>query len=252
MSKKINYYTGCNLKVNKSKSFTHKIRDTYISEGFKSIIKKGKIYILRKFNYNLSKLNYTIFRRYFTVNQRKYRYYNKPLNSERNIEIPFTFSIVNKYKNKNILEVGNVLSNFFKFDHDIVDKYEITDNVINKDIIRFNTNKKYDLVISVSTIEHVGFDEPTKQKGKSLLAIKKMISLVKKGGMIFITVPLGYNPEIDDIIRSKRINFSEEFFLKRVSWFNTWKQTDMQSALKQKYGSKYPAANSVAFLIFIK
>ena len=79
-----------------------------------------------------------------------------------------------------------------------------------------------------------------------------MIDLVKRGGLVFLTVPLGYNPEIDDIVKNKRVSFSETYFLKRVSWLNTWKQTDLQSALKCKYGSRYPAANSVAFLMFRK
>lgn len=174
MGKKIVYYPGYNLRVNKSRSLMQRIKDTYVKGGLRSLIKKVITYIFHyKVVYYLRKIDYTFFRRYFIVNGRKFRYYYKSVNSERIIEIPFTFQLINKYRNGKILEVGNVMSNYFKFDHDIIDKYEIAEHVLNKDIIKFNTNKRYDLIISVSTIEHVGFDEPVRQKGKSLLAIKK-------------------------------------------------------------------------------
>lgn len=64
-----------------------------------------------------------------------------------------------KYKGRKILEVGNVLSHYFPVNHDIVDKYEKADGVINQDVIDFYPSKRYDLIISISTLEHVGWDE---------------------------------------------------------------------------------------------
>jgi hypothetical protein len=55
--------------------------------------------------------------------------------------------------------VGNVLSHYFSVNHDVVDKYEKAEGVINRDIIDFHPSKEYDLIISISTLEHVGWDE---------------------------------------------------------------------------------------------
>ena len=43
--------------------------------------------------------------------------------------------------------------------HDVLDKYEKGNNVINDDVVSFSTEVKYDLIVSVSTLEHVGWDE---------------------------------------------------------------------------------------------
>jgi len=67
--------------------------------------------------------------------------------------------MVRKYRGKNILEIGNVLSRHIKLEHDILDKYETAKGVINEDIVDFKSEKKYDLIISISTLEHVGWDE---------------------------------------------------------------------------------------------
>ena len=44
-----------------------------------------------------------------------------------------------------LLEIGNVLSHYFKWDHDVVDKYEKVEGVINEDVVDFRPSKKYDI-----------------------------------------------------------------------------------------------------------
>ncbi len=104
----------------------------------------------------------------------------------------------------------------------------------------------------MSTIEHIGFDEPVKEEDKSKKAINKILDLLNDKGTAVITVPLVYNPEIDSLIKNNEIEFTDKFLLKRVSRFNSWKQCTIEEALVCKYGSKYPGANSVAFLIYKK
>ena len=200
-------------------------------------------------------MNYLMFNKFFILDGKKYHYFINIYNSvvtERVVEIPFAKEFLSKNRGKSILEIGNVLSHYFSINHEIVDKYETNHRIINVDIIDFSTEKKYDLIISISTIEHVGFDEPHKDKGKSKKAILKIIDLLNSNGTAIITVPLGYNPEIDSIILSNEVSFTKKYFLKRVSIWNLWKETTMVDALKYKYGQKYPAANSEAFLIFNK
>jgi hypothetical protein len=52
-----------------------------------------------------------------------------------------------------------VLSYYFKVDHDILDKYEIIDGVINEDVVDFNPLKRYDLIISILSLPSVGWYE---------------------------------------------------------------------------------------------
>lgn len=207
--------------------------------------------------YYLIKLNYLTRNQYFIVAGKKYKYHLKKMQSvdnEQAIEVPYSLAFVLNNKTHNFLEVGNVLSNYFDMQHDVVDKYETADGIINKDICSYDTEKRYDLIVSISTVEHIGYDELNKVKGKALRSIRSMMKLLKKNGKLLISVPLNYNLEIDNIIVNKKIQFSEKHFMKRVSWFNIWKETNQADALKYKYNRKYrnSAANAVSFLIYKK
>ncbi len=84
----------------------------------------------------------------------------------------------------------------------IVDKYEKAIGVINEDICNFKPSKKYDLIISISTLEHVGFDEKPRDPCKVLRAIENLKSLLAVGGKLVAILPVGYNPYLDELIKS--------------------------------------------------
>ncbi len=253
------YYDGYNIADEEEKrSFLMKLRMVYRREGLFVLLKKILIFTIFRIDYYLFAIDYAIFNRYFIVGNKKIQYFINIYNAvqnERVIEIPFAKEYLFKSENKDVLKIGNVLSHYFNVHHTIVDKYEKTPGVIDIDILDFNSDEKYDLIISISTIEHIGFDEPIKENGKSEKAMLKIIELLNNKGTALITVPLGYNPEIDSILKNNLINFTERHFLKRVSKWNLWKETTLEDALKYKYGSKgltYPTANSVAFLLYKK
>ncbi|TAK16890.1 MAG: hypothetical protein EPO37_07710, partial [Nitrosarchaeum sp.] len=77
--------------------------------------------------------------------------------NERSVEIPLAIDMLKKNNGKNILEIGNVTSNYCNIPHIVVDKYEKETNIINQDVIDFNSKAKFDLIISISTLEHVGW-----------------------------------------------------------------------------------------------
>ena len=254
--KKSIYFTGYNiLNEKREESKLERLKTIYKTEGIKSLIEKTYAYIIYRIHYILYKTNYMLCNKFFILDGKQYHYFINLYNSvtgERVIEIPFAKEFVLRNRDKSILEFGNVLSHYFEVNYEIVDKYEIGPHIINVDIIDFNTVRKYDLIISVSTLEHVGFDELLKEAGKSKKAILKIMDLLNSNGTAVITVPFGYNPEIDAIIINNEINFTKKYFLKRVSRLNLWKETTMEDALKYKYGQKYPNANSVAFLLYTK
>ncbi len=182
-----------------------------------------------------------------------YKYYsrNSFLLSERAVELPIALSFYKRNKHDTVLEVGNVMHHIMCIPkgYDILDKYEIGKNIINEDVVDYKPNKKYDMIISVSTMEHVGFDEAEKYPNKSLTAIKNIMKLLKPRGKLLITVPLCYNPAIDLMIRKHKIKFTHSYFLKRISQWNYWVSTNAKNALQLKYNSKYRAANAIAVLI---
>lgn len=170
----------------------------------------------------------------FILNGKHYQYfyhwYNRTWYNERAVEIPIVWDIV-KNCNGDILEIGNVLSHYFKVDHDIVDKFEHGKNVVNADVIDFIPSKKYDMVVSISTLEHIGFDEDRYSydwegdPNKFLKALDKMKECCKDSGKIIFTYPVCFNRFIDDAVKNKKIPFKEIFFMVKTSDFN-WIETD--------------------------
>ncbi|TFF88341.1 MAG: hypothetical protein EU549_03210 [Promethearchaeota archaeon] len=192
----------------------------------------------------------------FIFKGEKYRYfhhlYNMTWENERAVELPIIKSILTRYKGRNILELGNVLSHYFNINHDIIDKYENRPGIINKDIISFDTNKKYDLIISISTLEHIGYDEYPRDPSKIAKTIKKLRDLKKENGEIVITFPTGYNPYLDSFIKSKKIQFDEIYYMKRLTKDNRWKEVkDLNKIINLKFGEPYPNANGL-IVAFIK
>ena len=155
----------------------------------------------------------------FIFNNKKYKYFKHPYNStytnERAVEIPIFKDLVDKYKDKRILEVGNVMKNYHSFKHDIVDLYEIDEGVINKDIRDYKTDKKYDLIISVSTIEHVDeLVDSTSEQG-ILDALDSMRNLIAPFGDIYISVPIAPNPSLNNLIINNKLGLKEAYYMKK-------------------------------------
>jgi len=174
-----------------------------------------------------------------------YSYSNFTFLNERAVEVPIVRKIWNQNTGRRILEVGNVLSQYYPVEHDVLDKYERVDGIINQDVVDFNPEKKYDLIICISTLEHVGWDERPKDPEKLLRAIDNLRELLDKQGEIIVTIPLGYNPAIDDLIRKGKIQFSELRCLKRISGNNRWIETEWQEVERSTYNNNYPRAEGI-------
>ena len=184
-------------------------------------------------------LYYRILRPGFTFQGRAYRYYfhkhNKTWRNERAVELPIVLGMV-KENGGRMLEVGNVLSHYVTMNHDVVDKYERADGVINEDIVGYSPKKKYDLVVCISTLEHIGFSPPEElEPAKPARAVESMKKMLAKNGKMVITFPPGYNPHLDGLVDSGKIRFSEMHCFKRTSFLNTWKEAEW-SEVRQKRG----------------
>lgn len=182
--------------------------------------------------------------RSFLVRGKAYQYYDSKLTwyNERSVEIPFILEEVRMNEHKNILEIGNVLSHHIYFKHDIIDKYEIAYGVTNSDVADFTSDKKYELIVSISTLEHVGWDEKIRDDLKITRALE---NLKKHGKRIIVTIPLGYNPNLDMLLRKGTVTFSQRRCLLRVSRGNSWKEVSWDDIQDAKYGEPLPFANGL-------
>ena len=133
-----------------------------------------------------------------------------------------------------------------------MDKYEIGAGIINQDIIDYDPKSRFDATISISTIEHVRFDEPDRKEGKALAALLKIEDLLSEGGEALISVPVRYNPEIDYILANRVINFSKVIYMKKRIRMNLWTETDFNDCSKIPYNYRCPCANCVAFIYTAK
>ena len=198
------------------------IKEAYKKRGIRYIIYYGPKVFYRTY----LKKN----KKFFIFRNKNYHYFYHPYNctclNERAVEIPIVWGVVKDHQNKRILEVGNALNHYFSYQHDIVDKYEKSGDVINQDVVDFEPTEKYDLIVSISTLEHVGFDEELKDPQKIIFALKNLQNCLVPGGKMVVTLPLGYNPEMDNLLIGGRIPFTRQYFLKRISDSNEWQEVN--------------------------
>lgn len=175
-----------------------------------------------------------------------YHRYNMTWASERCVEVPIGRWWAAKFPPGEVLEVGNVLSHYGSVQHDILDKFEKGQGVINEDILNFKPSKKYQLIFSISTFEHIGFDDEAEGSSaeKILRAIEACRSLLGAGGQLVITIPINYNPELDDLIGRDKLPSASRAFLFRRG-YTDWIETDQGSALKARYKTPFPYANAI-------
>jgi SAM-dependent methyltransferase len=180
-----------------------------------------------------------------------YHKYRSTWANERIVEIPIFKEMLNETSPENTLEVGNVLSHYFEVKYDILDKYENLPNIIQEDILSFMPEKKYKLIISISTFEHIGWDENPRNPEKVKDVIAHIKCLLKDGGRLVFSVPVNYNPELDKMIFSGEINLEKKIYLKRTDKGNHWLEVNEKDILHSKYGNPYFCANAL-IIGFIK
>ena len=130
-----------------------------------------------------------------------------------------------------MLELGNVLNHYADTftapeTHIVVDKYESTTHaqVFNEDIIGFDQGMRYDCIISISTLEHIGWDETPKDPEKVRHALNHLRSLLNTDGLGFATFPAGYNPNLDALVREQRLDFESLHAMRRLNQANEWEE----------------------------
>ena len=212
--------------------------------------------------------------RHFELAGRRYPYLVHPyvLDNERAVEVPIALAALDdaiesaRLKNGRlrVLEVGHVLSAYADLrrrpsadgepivqEHVIVDKYEKAAGVLNVDIVDYRPDRPFDLVLSVSTLEHVGRDEEPRDDDKALRAFSQLRTLLAPGGTGLVSFPVGYHPRLDAAAKDGALGDVELTYLERCDrLWNRWREAEVDRVLIRRYGDSFPCANGLVIVGF--
>jgi hypothetical protein len=152
--------------------------------------------------------------------------YNHTWLNERAIEIALAAEVLADPPART-LEVGNVTGHYLPGSHLVVDKYEKAAGVRNEDVVDLVLDEQMDLIVSISTLEHVGLDEADLDPEKARRGIERLAGLLAPGGKLWVTIPIGYNLALDQQLRGGLLPFTRHTALKRVSARNDWQQVEL-------------------------
>jgi hypothetical protein len=160
--------------------------------------------------------------------------------TERAVELPLAEGTIRQYDPATVLEVGNVLGNVGIHGQTVVDKYEVAPGVINVDIIDYDPGRTFELVVSVSTLEHVGWDETPRDSSRAVAALEAMSRL---GRDLFVTIPVGYQRPLEPAFIDGP--FDEVLLFVRTSRLPRWELRPLADVSKVRFGGPYAAGNGI-------
>ena len=176
--------------------------------------------------------------------------HNTTILNERAIECSLAFDFIEKVKD--FIEIGCVMPHYTDHKQPCYDLTEKHINCINKDASELDIKGKN--ILSISSIEHFG----TQDYGMKGIDSKKGIEFLKKilsqCNKYFLTVPIGYNRDIDNFIFS---NVPNARFLSKDhnSTVNNWSEKTAKELTESEksYGAKgntknYGWANTVCII----
>jgi len=171
--------------------------------------------------------------------------------NERCVEVAVGLKVLGRYNPVDVLEVGNVIGMYQRVRHDVLDLYDMSSGVINEDVVSFDSSKRYKLIFSISTLEHVGFDESPGNclclPDKPVRAVDNLKHLLDDNGLLLVTMPLGYRRGLDEQIFGNVFGFDSCFFMRRLSWSNRWVEIPVSVARDDGicFDKPFPKANGL-------
>ena len=185
----------------------------------------------------------------FTLGQKRLSYrdawHNWTWLNERSVEIPVAEDALAGLPGRRVIELGAVMTHYGSHSHRVVDKYEVGPGVEQLDIFDLPPEPVYDLVLCISTLEHVGWDEPSRDAELALRAAEHLKRLVAPGGELLITVPVGYHPRLDAAIRSGEVEFDDVRALRCDYPSMIWAEVDSSTVDDARYDELIYRAEAV-------
>ncbi|MBI2691028.1 MAG: hypothetical protein HYX29_03675 [Solirubrobacterales bacterium] len=172
--------------------------------------------------------------------------FNQTWDNERCVELAI---IEDQLKDAGLtLEVGNVYAHYKDHDHAVVDKYEVAPGVRNLDVIEIPISEQYDFIFSISTMEHVGWDETPRDPEKFIPGVQKLQSLLAPGGKLIITLPVGWNEWLDEQFQNDAIEADRIDWFERTARLCSWRNSSREVVAVKEYGAPYSNANGLVVL----
>jgi SAM-dependent methyltransferase len=165
--------------------------------------------------------------------------------TERAVEVPIAGTIVDRHRGARVLEVGNVLSHYREVDHTVVDKYERAPGVINRDVLDLGGLGEFDLVLAVSTLEHIGRDEQPRDPEKAVRAVEALRRLLAPEGRLVMTVPVGYHEGLDTALRDGSLETARIRALRRERLGPYWREAPVETVWGTPYDFLLYSARAV-------
>jgi hypothetical protein len=180
----------------------------------------------------------------FTLHDVELPLYDHPYNTtalnERAVEIPAALAFLRRCYGNVGLEVGNVLGHYgCDRERRIVDLHEQGPGVENIDV--FDVYGTYDWIVSVSTIEHVGWDSEPRDPDAARRALEHLRSLLTDSGRMLVTIPLGWHQRLDAAIADGVLDPVRDAVMVRQG--KRWVQRTRRT--HRPYGQSQPWAEAV-------
>lgn len=182
-------------------------------------------------------------------------YLDPPDMNERDIELPFGFEALSRAEGR-VLEVGNTSQRSYPDLplRDIVCRYDELGGrypVYHEDIISWDAGVRYDLIVSLSTLEHVGHDyDEVMDNGKAIRAVVHCMQLLVPGGEFVFTIPCAFHGSLEFWLVDRP--WEQMAMMERVSTENEWVQRPVAEHTPSYYPSKWGAAQKVLFFRYIR
>ncbi len=166
--------------------------------------------------------------------------------TERAVEVPVVQRMVDRAPGR-VLEVGNVLSHYRAQSHLVVDKYEQAPGILSRDVLDLADLGHFELVVAISTLEHVGWDEEPRRPEAAVEAVGALRERLAPGGRLVLTHPVGYNTHLDDAMRSGAVPMERIATMRRVGRRTRWEQVPPEEAWRAPYDVLLYSARAVVF-----
>lgn len=155
--------------------------------------------------------------------------------TERAVEVPIARSFLAGARPDRVLEIGHVLGHYGPGEHTVVDKYEQAPGVLNRDVFELDDLGRFDRLVAISTLEHVGWDEEPRDRGRSAASLHAVRRLIAPGGKLLVTVPVGYHPGLDSAIKAGEFRFASARALRRRRFGPHWDEVAPESVWGTPY-----------------
>ena len=100
--------------------------------------------------------------------------------------------------------------------------------------------RTYELVVSISTLEHVGWDEVPEEPDKAATALEHIAQLGEK---LLVTIPVGVHQRLESAFLTGP--FDDIAFLVKTGRLARWAQRPIEERSRVRYGAPYAYGNGI-------